>query len=898
MSRAGISVRASLVAAISGLSFGLIASTASAQAAGRSAPADPAVCVYQYAVPNGDAFFALAVRGETAKLPHREIRAHAVLVDTSASQAGAYRKRTLEIVNGYLAALGESARVRLFAIDLQAQPLMNDFASPQSSECRKAYEALSNRVPLGATDIAGGLRTVLSSLPADLPATIVYIGDGMSAARLASFSEMAALSNELRSRQIAVHSFAVGPQTDFEMLGTLAQQTGGVVLLDGRAGKSTVAVGGAELATAVQAPVAYPTQLIISNPGPLAGELQMAPTTALPIRGDRATIFLGKGRAPEELTLSFRFSEESKTAPMTFNVRNAETRAANAVLSLLWTRSQASGGFVDLLAGTGMLVTLEDEFADRVESMVRQAERAVAARDSATGEQIGRAVRAVDPANSRAAAVLASVERLKKESASHEILRQVAPEGSSEDAAKTPPPAPPIPAFPSPANGSSAPLEKRVGPPQEDAVTRYRQLMIVRGQQLTQEVNNVIDAARKRGADDPDAGVIDLKRIESDVTTAADIEPQVREQLLRRLQNTMRELRSTKERQTVEHVLNAERLAQVEARRKSLEQMSLQERRLTELIDQVRALLVQAFHGDDNAYEQGETVAREALHLNPGNGPATQALYNAEMGGQINKAYRLRNLRADRLLEALYLVELAHVPFPDEPPIEWPNAQVWRALTERRKKWAQSDLRIESPIERRISESLDQVVDFQIDPQPLKEAIEFIASRYQIPILLDTKTLEDASIDTSTEVKMQVTGVKLRNMLKLLLEQLPQPLTYVIEDEVMKITTVEAANSKLTIRMYPVGDLVLGPDQLKMLSRSGGGMGVTGSSGGQGGGMGGGGMGGGGMGGGGMGGGGGGMFSVPSEVFPPQAPNAEKAQSSSFTNESVQSSKKKLNDAR
>ena len=53
--------------------------------------------------------------------------------------------------------------------------------------------------------------------------------------------------------------------------------------------------------------------------------------------------------------------------------------------------------------------------------------------------------------------------------------------------------------------------------------------------------------------------------------------------------------------------------------------------------------------------------------------------------------------------------------------------------------------------------------------------------------------------------------MKLRNMLKLLLEQLPTPLTYVMEDEVMKITTVEKANEKLQIRMYPVGDLVYGP---------------------------------------------------------------------------------------
>ena len=320
------------------------------------------------------------------------------------------------------------------------------------------------------------------------------------------------------------------------------------------------------------------------------------------------------------------------------------------------------------------------------------------------------------------------------------------------------------------------PLEHRVGPPGETPVAKYQQLMVVRGQQLTQGVTGAVAEARRRGIEDPDSAIVDLKKIESSVSTASDVEPQVREQLLRRLQNTMRELRTIKERTTVEKVLNAERLAQVEARRKSLEQMSLSERRLTELIDQVRALLVQAVHGDDNAYEQAESVAREALHLNPGNGPATQALYNSEMGGQVNKSYRLRNLRADRLLECLYLVELAHVPFPDEPPIEWPNAQVWRALTERRKKWAQTDLRVESPNERRISEALDQNVDFSIEPEPLKDAIDFIAQRYQIPILLDTKVLEDASVDTSAEVKMPYSGMKLRNMLKLLLEQGSQPL--------------------------------------------------------------------------------------------------------------------------
>jgi hypothetical protein len=869
---------------------------AAVQAAGKAVPADPPVCIYQYAIPDGDAYFALAIRGETDKLPHREIHTHVLLVDTSASQAGTYRRRTMDVVNGYVTALGERDRVRLFAIDVKAQPMMEDFASPQADECRKALQDLSTRVPLGATDMMSGLHTALADLPAGVPATIVYVGDGMSAARLASFAEMAELSNELRSRQIAVHSYAIGPQTDLEMLGTLAQQSGGVVLLDERAG-SNAAASGVDLAAAVQAPIAYPSHLSASNPGPAAAEIQMSPGTALPIRGDRATIYLGKGRAPEELSLSFQFAAATKLEPMTFSVRGAALRNANGALAFLWKRAQASGGIVASLAGARLLVTAEDAFADRVVAMVGEAERAVAAHDTATGEQIGRAVRALDPNNARAAAVLAAVEQLKKESASHEILRQVAPEDSSDGAAKTPPP-PPVPAFPTPSTSSAVPLEKRVGPPSDDAVTRYRQLMTVRGQQLTQEVNNAVVDARKIGAEDPEAGILALKRAESTVSTASDIEPQVRDQLNRRLRSTMQELRTIRERQTVVKVQNAERLAQVEARRRSLDQMSLQERRLTELIDQVRALLVQAAHGDDNAWEQGEAVAREAIHLNPGNGPATQALYNSEAGGQLSKAYRLRNLRADRLLEALYLVELAHVPFPDEPPIEWPNAQVWRALTERRKKWAQTDLRVESKNEARISEALDQPVEFTIDPQPLKDAIDFISTRYTIPIILDAKALEDASIDTSTEVKMPISGMKLRNMLKLLLEQLPTPLTYVVEDEVMKITTVEKANEKLTIRMYPVGDLVLGPDQLKALSRTSGAQGSGAGQGGQGGGLGGGqgGAQGGGLGGGG--GMGGGMFSVPSEVFPPQAQASDKAASSSFTNESVQSSKKKRSDAR
>jgi hypothetical protein len=824
-------------------------------AAGTTAASGSAVCVYQYSPAQGDAYFALGLRADRAKLPRGEVRTHALLVDTSASQFGTYRQRSMEVLRGYLASLGNADRVRLYAVDVKAKPMMPAFASAKSEATTGGVEALANRVPLGATNQLACLRSVLSELPADEPAAIVYIGDGMSAARLAPPTEVAELAAEMRGRHVSVSSFAVGPQTDLEMLGTFAQQTGGIVLLDKRSGT----VIGSELAAAAKAPILYPSRLVANE------NVDLLPRTALPLRSDRETIYLGKGQVSDALTLTFELGANQQ--PIVFELHGAGRRDSNGALSFFWQRAQGSGGVAVSLAGTQLMAAAHDAFAERVDSMLSEGERAVASHDAATGEQLARTVLNLDRGNARATSLSAAAARLRKETAAREILRQVAPEGSETQPPKTSPPAGP----PLPSDAPAAGLGNRLGPPQENSVGKYHELMTVRGQQLSSEVTAAVAEAQRSSVGDPDSAISLLKREQNIVTTAGDIEPQVRDELSRRLLNTIQEIRSLKERQQINKLNNAERLAQVEARRKSLEQMSLEENRLTELIDQVRALLVQAVHGDDNAYEQAESVAREAINLRPGNGPATQALMNSEAGGQLNKAYRLRSLRADRLLEALYLVELAHVPFPDEPPIQWPNAQVWRALTERRKKWATVDLRSESKSEQRISEALDQPIDFNIEPQSLKDALDFIAARYGIPIVPDQKALEDANVDMTTEVKGSFPGIKLRNLFKLLLEQLSAPLTYVIEDEVLKITTVDKANEKLSIRMYPVGDLIMGPQQLQALAGAGaGGGGIGGGTGGAGG-LGGGGAGGLGGGAGGIGGGmgGGGMFSIPSEPLAP-----------------------------
>ena len=124
---------------------------------------------------------------------------------------------------------------------------------------------------------------------------------------------------------------------------------------------------------------------------------------------------------------------------------------------------------------------------------------------------------------------------------------------------------------------------------------------------------------------------------------------------------------------------------------------------------------------------------------------------------------------------------------------------------------------------------------------------------------MDKQTLTDEGVALDQPVTLKLAGVSFRSVLKLFLE--PVQLTYVIENEVMKITTATKAGEKLSTRVYPVGDLVI-PITTPRIGGLGGGMGGGGATGGIGGGGlggGGGGIGGGGLGGGG---GGGGFFRV------------------------------------
>jgi hypothetical protein len=73
-----------------------------------------------------------------------------------------------------------------------------------------------------------------------------------------------------------------------------------------------------------------------------------------------------------------------------------------------------------------------------------------------------------------------------------------------------------------------------------------------------------------------------------------------------------------------------------------------------------------------------------------------------------------------------------------------------------------------------VDEILEQTTDFEIAPEPVKDAIDFIQQRYQINLAIERQLL----YGLNKQVKPQSSGIKVRRLIESLLQQSPIPLRY------------------------------------------------------------------------------------------------------------------------
>ena len=114
----------------------------------------------------------------------------------------------------------------------------------------------------------------------------------------------------------------------------------------------------------------------------------------------------------------------------------------------------------------------------------------------------------------------------------------------------------------------------------------------------------------------------------------------------------------------------------------------------------------------------------------------------------------------------------------------------------------------DSALEVRIRTALDEETKLEFPNTELRDVLMSLADYHNINIIPDEQAITDEGASLDDEVNLVIGGITLRSALGIVLG--PRNLTYVVEDEVMKITTRAEAARTVVTRGYDVTSLTGG----------------------------------------------------------------------------------------
>ncbi|MDP6445944.1 MAG: hypothetical protein QF805_19300, partial [Pirellulaceae bacterium] len=316
------------------------------------------------------------------------------------------------------------------------------------------------------------------------------------------------------------------------------------------------------------------------------------------------------------------------------------------------------------------------------------------------------------------------------------------------------------------------------------------------------EVEEGLNQARQQMSTNAEGAARELKLLLEGVERTPELDPEVRSQLRDRIETAVQQAQRREVTEADRRAFQEEAAAAAEEARRLVAQLARNRLKVQQLMARFNSLM------DEERYIQAQTdVAEQVDQLEPDSVIGRSAAWASKFTRHIKGMKRVQELRHRNFADSLFQNEVGLVPFVDEPPILYPTAEVWEDLSRKRAKYKSMDLTGDNERERRIFTALDEDTTLEFIEQPLNEVIDYLADLHRIPIVIDTKALDDVGIGTDTPVTRNLRGISLRSALRLMLKELE--LTYIIRDEVLQITTPEEAELQLVTKVYPVGDLVL-----------------------------------------------------------------------------------------
>jgi RNA polymerase sigma factor (sigma-70 family) len=96
---------------------------------------------------------------------------------------------------------------------------------------------------------------------------------------------------------------------------------------------------------------------------------------------------------------------------------------------------------------------------------------------------------------------------------------------------------------------------------------------------------------------------------------------------------------------------------------------------------------------------------------------------------------------------------------------------------------------------------------FDFMEQPLRDVAAFLSDEYGFPVMIDQPALDAVGASPDLPVSLQVQNVSLKSALNLMLKNSAIELSYIVDDEVLLITTVEQAEAHLEPVVYDLTEI-------------------------------------------------------------------------------------------
>jgi general secretion pathway protein D len=344
--------------------------------------------------------------------------------------------------------------------------------------------------------------------------------------------------------------------------------------------------------------------------------------------------------------------------------------------------------------------------------------------------------------------------------------------------------------------GSAA--EEQVPPSSLLELTDENQKVLAR--QLSTEVGKRQSEAQRVRDEDPERALTILREAQQMVEQSK-LPESTRRELLSRIDITLGKTQKYIDDNRAEIDLderNEAVLNEVERRREA--KLKIQQK-TAELVDEFNRLR------DEQRYAEMEIVSMRLMELAPEDPVTVQLRQQAKFIRRTMMNRELMDSKEGTAWAQLDAVERAAINPVAEDGKEMHFAKEWPDLVKDRKGTKdRTERRTERELE--IERRLKTPVMLRYEETPLSEVMEGLSQLTGVNIHLDPRGLNQEGVNSDTPVTVALSKeISLKSALNLILE--PLHLTYVVTDEVLKITSEQLRDGELITRPYNVADLVI-----------------------------------------------------------------------------------------